>query len=491
MNYNLKRAVNANIGFIWFFSFFLSLTAYINGGLSYGIKALVATLLTAIIATIVSLLPVSITFKSEFVIFLPFFASLGLSIINGGVARMFNIYILALVMQALYFNYKRMFIVGAIINSVLIVLYIVDPNLIMDSGMGLGEFIPRMGAVFSAYLVLLLLSKWGQETVRDAQNQSEKSEEAFTKLKQIFDNVKASTLHLKESTESCTSKMIENRDGNVAINQAIKELAQSVDEAASTVSDINSSVGFSGENVDKTYAIMEQLDLVFVKLKSAFGESGKSMKSMTESVYKMNDTMNDSFSTIKVLSSKMEEIQSHLDGIVTISSQTNLLALNASIEAARAGEHGRGFSVVADEIRKLSVESSSFADDIRKITSGLMEATQSALEKAEVGQQAMNEGVEAMRNLDTHFTVVDENFSIASKELSDESSLIRMIHLEFSKIEDSIASIAAILEENAAHFEEIASRVDVQSEITEEVTEEIQSISKVGSHLYESVKKES
>lgn len=491
MNYNLKRAVTANIGFIWFFSFFLSLTAYINGGLTYGIKALVATLLTAIIATLVNFLPFSITFKSEFVIFLPFFASLGLSVINGGVERMFNIYILALVMQALYFNYKRMIIVGGIINAILVALYLINPNLLMSSGMGIGEFIPRMGSVFSAYLVLLLLSKWGQETVKDAQLQSEKSQAAFSKLKHVFDEVKESTLHLKDSTESCTSKMIENRDGNIAINQAIKELAQSVDEAASTVSDINSSVGLSGANVDKTYAIMEQLDLVFIKLKSAFGESGKSMKSMTGSVYKMNDTMNDSFSTIQVLSNKMEEIQRHLDGIVTISSQTNLLALNASIEAARAGEHGRGFSVVADEIRKLSVESSSFADDIRKITSELMDATQSALEKAEVGKQAMNEGVEAMQQLDTHFTVVDENFSIASKELSDESGLIRMIHLEFSKIEDSIASIAAILEENAAHFEEIASRVDVQSEITDEVTDEIQSISKVGSHLYESVKKES
>ena len=120
----------------------------------------------------------------------------------------------------------------------------------------------------------------------------------------------------------------------------------------------------------------------------------------------------------------------------------------------------------------------------------VIRSRQSALEKAEVGKKAMNEGVDAMLQLDTNFSLVDENFSIASKELSDESSLIRMIHLEFTKIEDSIASIAAILEENAAHFEEIASRVDVQSEITEIVTDEIRSISKVGSQLYESVKNE-
>ncbi len=489
MNYNLKRAVTANVGFIWFFSFFLSLTAYVNGGLEYGVKALVATSVTAIIATVMNISPISMGIKSELIIFLPFFASIGLSIVNGGVERMFNIYMLALVMQSLYFNYRKMLVAGGAINAVLVVLYFINPNYLMASGMGIGEFIPRMGAIFSAYLVLLLLSKWGQETTNEAQKQTEKSEEAFKTLKEIFDEVKDSTLHLKESTESCTEKMVDNRNGNYAINQAIKELVQSVDEAASTVSDINTSVGVSGANVDKTYTIMEQLDGVFAKLKSAFGESGKSMNAMTTSIYKMNDTMKESFETIKVLSSKMQDIQKHLDGIVTISNQTNLLALNASIEAARAGEHGKGFSVVADEIRKLSIESSVFADDIRKITSVLMQATQSALEKAEDGQTAMNEGVDAMQQLDTHFALVDENFTIADQELNEESQLIRVIHTEFVKIEDSIASIAAVLEENAAHFQEIASRVEVQSEITDNVTIEIENISKVGSHLYESVSK--
>lgn len=487
MNYNLKRAVTANVGFIWFFSFFLSLTAYVNGGLEYGIKALVATGATALFVTVVNFCPVPMMIKSELVIFLPFFASIGLSIVNGGVARMFNIYMLSLVMQALYFSYKRMLIAGGVINGVLVLIYLVNPNLLLPSDMGIGEFIPRMSAIFSAYLVLLLLTKWGQETAKMAHVQSEKSEEAFKTLKLVFDEVKSSTLHLKDSTESCTEKMIDNRNGNFAINQAIKELVQSVDEAASTVSDINTSVGVSGINVDKTYTIMEQLDGVFAKLKTAFGESGKSMGAMTTSIFKMNDTMKESFDTIKVLSSKMQDIQKHLDGIVTISNQTNLLALNASIEAARAGEHGKGFSVVADEIRKLSIESSVFADDIRKITSVLMQATQSALEKAEDGQNAMNEGVDAMKQLDAHFALVDENFTIADKELSEESQLIRTIHTEFVKIEDAIASIAAVLEENAAHFQEIASRVEVQSEITDNVTTEIQNISQVGIQLYQTV----
>jgi len=61
-----------------------------------------------------------------------------------------------------------------------------------------------------------------------------------------------------------------------------------------------------------------------------------------------------------------ERISHLMNSIANIAKQTNLVALNASIEAARAGEHGRGFEIVAQEIRNLSVGSSDAAQKVRE-----------------------------------------------------------------------------------------------------------------------------
>ena len=68
----------------------------------------------------------------------------------------------------------------------------------------------------------------------------------------------------------------------------------------------------------------------------------------------ISDNINTTFESAKELEEKSSQVDDILNLIGDISEQTNLLALNASIEAARAGEYGKGFSVVSNEIRKLS-----------------------------------------------------------------------------------------------------------------------------------------
>ena len=85
------------------------------------------------------------------------------------------------------------------------------------------------------------------------------------------------------------------------------------------------------------------------------------------------------------LSEQTGQIGTITELLKDLSNQINMLALNAAVEAARAGEHGKGFSVVAAEVRKLSVESKKSAEQAKAIVSGIQKASDTTIMRTEEG----------------------------------------------------------------------------------------------------------
>jgi len=127
-----------------------------------------------------------------------------------------------------------------------------------------------------------------------------------------------------------------------------------------------------------------------------FARTGQEVVSAKEGIHEMVEEMQkvtvlfeDFYSMIIQTQKEFENIRGLASSITSISSRTNLLSLNASIEAARVGEAGRGFSVVAEEIKKLSDTSKKSASDILGALEHMNTAMESLSKKTTDGKEVV------------------------------------------------------------------------------------------------------
>jgi methyl-accepting chemotaxis protein len=212
----------------------------------------------------------------------------------------------------------------------------------------------------------------------------------------------------------------------------LKNQQEETDHVAAAITQMSASTREIANNVQLTADSAVQVNTDANEVSAIVTES-------IDSINGLSEQLTDASNVINALESDVQDIASVLDVIRAIAEQTNLLALNAAIEAARAGEQGRGFAVVADEVRALASRTQESTSQIQTTIEQLQTGTNSAVKVMEESQ-------------------IKSKTSVENAEKSGKS--INSILNSTEQINDMASQIATAVEQQSAVSEEINKNVN-------------------------------
>ncbi|MDD3471489.1 MAG: methyl-accepting chemotaxis protein [Syntrophaceae bacterium] len=170
--------------------------------------------------------------------------------------------------------------------------------------------------------------------------------------------------------------------------------------------------------------------------------------------------------SIRKLNLRTQEIGRVVQLISGIAAQTNILALNAAIEAARAGEHGRGFDVVAEEIRKLSLRTTESTAEISAVIEEIQQETSHAAQMMETGAHMAREAGQTLNDIVEGIVSTTDMVGMISGAAGQQAITAEEIADAFQKIAQVSEQSTATLKESSRAMVDVVDLSNQLKEIT-------------------------
>ena len=331
----------------------------------------------------------------------------------------------------------------------------------------------------------------GDLTVRmDVKNENELSQ-MYTYFNKTIEKIQDSIKQVKEVSDQMKKHGQELGDN-------MNDTAASANEITSNIESVNRQVQMQGQNVVDAASSMQRItasvdDLIntIQSQSSSVIESSSAIEEMVANIKSVTSILNKNSGTISELENSTENGRTNVEGTVqatmkiqeqskilleassviqNIASQTNLLAMNAAIEAAHAGESGKGFSVVADEIRKLAEDSNNQG---KKITSNLKEVSES-IDQVALATKHMQEIFNQIFDFTQKVSQQETTILHAMQEQSEGGTQVLTAMKQINDITLHVKEGGDVMQSETASA---AEKMDHLSRLTEEITASMEEMS--------------
>ncbi|GIN64138.1 hypothetical protein J27TS8_41310 [Robertmurraya siralis] len=251
-------------------------------------------------------------------------------------------------------------------------------------------------------------------------------------------------------------------------NQSMQEISKGMEQVAGAIQIVSDLSLSTNEKAEAGNVVVS--------------ETVTQMNTVQEQVTKIADN-------IQVLGTRSKEIGQIVDLISQVSEQTNLLALNAAIEAARAGEHGKGFAVVADEVRKLAVESNKATDNIRALIGQIQKEIKEVTVSMDEGKKSVKSGIEKVNETGVSFHEITDMISSISTQAQEVSAIVEEVNASTEEMVQKMSEITTVSQQAAENSQQVAASAEEQNASMEEISASAHTLSSMAQELQENVSK--
>ena len=471
LSFNTQQVHRLNL-FITILMAILIVASHIVGnGAAESASYIVAGIIVIGCALLNYFLKIPYVVKAVFFAALPGTVMYALLLLGGFTLNKHYILVTTIVMAAIYFDRKILIIYGLFVQFYYISLYILAPERLLGESNSFTSFVVLLIVYTSILYMLNQLNRWGGNLITESQNREQEAINLLQQSQQLIEKIEQSAHTLGAQTDSVKNISSSLETVSDTILSSAQQMAQSIQNEADAIFRMNDVMHNSRTELSHAVDLSQEAMQLSQEVNEQLSKNVQYVEQVTEHMDALGNTMNMTVHTMNELQNSLQVVNDLLVGIKNIADQTNLLALNAAIEASRAGEHGKGFSIVAEEVRKLAEESAVTASKITEVTSLLFRKSTATQEQSLQGQTTTLEGQKLLQEIGNVFRKVKETSDHSNTNMKESVFAIEKVNNQFEGLLQEIDMLSAVSEENSAETEEIVTSIYEENKLLESIVE--------------------